>query len=476
MKASALHAVLVHSLACLLALPLLGGLALAAKPAPPLGLAQAVQKALAYSPNLQATKEDLDAARELRQEMRTNFMPFLSTNYSYKGTQEAPTSRTALGVFQTGSANTYQWSTSLSQPIFTGFNLTSTYRLADLGVDVAQVQVRLTALDLVLGVKEAYFEYLRAQKAEEVASQAVKQLTSHLQTAKDFFDVGIIPINDVLKAEVELANAQQQEVAAQNATSVARAKLNTLLGLAVDGALEVEDILAYHQVDIAYDEARNLARRQRPELASLDLKLLQADQTIRQAQSRYYPQVNLVGSYIQTSDRPELGDNDYYDPTNWQVVTQLDWTFWEWGRTGHQVSQRRAQKRRLERTRRDVRDQVDLQVKQTYLGLHDVEKNIVTAKASIRSATENFRITEERFREQLATNTDVLDAQTLLTQAQNNYYSALTLYNVAEARLRRAMGDGVPDGVVFPPEAEPVQRPELAPLSRALGGQPPAQR
>ena len=71
-------------------------------------------------------------------------------------------------------------------------------------------------------------------------------------------------------------------------------------------------------------------------------------------------------------------------------------------------------------------------------------------RASIRSATENFRITEERFREQLTTNTEVLDAQTLLSQARNNYNTALTQYNVAEARLRRAMGGGLPEGVEPP--------------------------
>lgn len=440
----------------------------AAEGAPPLGLNQAIQKALAYSPNLQATVEDLDAARAARSESQTSFLPALRTNYTYTGLQHYNHSRSALGYSQVGSLNTYQWTTSASQPLFTGFNLLSTYRLADLGVDVAQAQVRITMLDLVLQVKESYFAYLRAQKAETVADQAVAQLTSHLKDAKDFYEVGLIPVNDVLKSDVELANAQQQEVSAQNATAVARSQLNTLLGLPVDSPLDVEDILKHHPVDIDYDQARHQARLERPELKAVNLRLLQADQSIVQAQSRYYPQVSLVGAYIFTSDRPELGQNDYYDPTQMQLVTTLDWTFWEWGRTYQQVSQRRAQKRHLENTRRDLQDQVDLQVKQSYLSLHDVEKNISTAEASIRSATENYRITEERFREQLSTNTDVLDAQTLLTQARENYYTALADYNVAEARLRRAMGAGVPEGVTPPPESRPVERRDLNPLSSAM--------
>ena len=447
-----------------------------AAPAPgQLTLDQAIAKALAYSPNLAAAKEDLLVADLQRQESQTYFLPSLGTSYIYQADQNAKISRTALGPVATSAENTFAWSTTLTQPLFTGFRLTSNYRLADLGVDVAEMQVRLAVLDVVLSVKETFFDYLRAQKAEDVAKQAVLQLTSHLQTAQDFHEVGIIPINDVLKVEVELANAQQQEVSANNATSVAQSRLNTLLGLPVDNNLEVEDILSFHEVPISYDQARAAARDQRPELKALDLRLLQSDQSILQAQSYYYPQLNLQGSYNFMSDSPEMGDSNVYDASGWQVVTRLDWTFWEWGRTTHQVGQRRAQKRRLENTRRDTQDQVDLQIKQYYLALHDAQKNITTAKASIRSAQENYRITQERFKEQLTTNTEVLDAQTLLTQAQNNYFNSLTVYNIAEARLRRSMGGGLPRGLEMPVEAQPDDPQQRGLFSRWLALPRPGQ-
>ena len=447
-----------------------------AAPAPgQITLDQAIQKALAYSPNLAAAKEDLTTADLQRQESQTYFLPSLGTAYIWQRDQNAKISNTPFGPMVTGTENSYLWSTTLTQPLFTGFRLTSAYRLADLGVDVAAMQVRLAVLDVALTVKEAFFDYLRAQKAEEVARQAVVQLTSHLKTAQDFHEVGIIPINDVLKVEVELANAQQQEVSANNATSASRSRLNTLLGLPVDDSLEVEDILNFHEVPITYDQARASARAQRPELKSLDLRLMQSDQSILQAQSYHYPQLNLQGAYNFMSDSPEMGDANVYDASGWQVVTRLDWTFWEWGRTTHQVGQRRAQKRRLENTRRDTRDQVDLQVKQSYLALHDAQKNIATAKASIRSAQENYRITQERFKEQLTTNTEVLDAQTLLTQAQNNYFTSLTIYNVAEARLRRAMGGGLPEGVAMPAQAEPDAPRERGLFSRWLALPRPGQ-
>jgi len=413
-------------------------------------LDQALDLALAYSPKLKAAQEALAAARFSQKEAFTYFLPTLGTSYAWKRMQDEPTVNLNGMNFQTGSLNTYQWSTYLSQPIFTGFRLTSTYRLAELGVDLAKLDLRLAQLDLVVAVKEAYLEYLRAQKSWKVAQQAVRQLKAHLKVSQDFYDVGIIPINDVLKTKVGLSSAQQEEVKAKNAVDLARSKLNVLLGRPVQEELEVKDILRYRRVEITYDQAHRIALEKRPELKALALRLEQADQAITQAQSQYYPQVSLRGAYNFTSDKPELGDNDYYDPSGWEVSTQVEWTFWEWGRTRHRVSRRRAQKRRLGNLENDLKDQVGLQVKQAILFLRESEKNIFTAKVAITQAKENYRITLERFKEQLTTNTELLDAQVLLTNAQNNYFTALTVYNLAKARLWRFMGLGRGD---FPPGA-----------------------
>ncbi len=446
----------------LVGLVLWGVMVLAGAPAPAAGetltLDQALDQALAYSPKLKAAQEALAAARFTQKEAFTYFLPTLGTSYSWRRMQDEPTVNLNGMSFQTGSLNTYQWSTYLSQPIFTGFRLTSTYRLAQLGVDLARLEMRLARLDLVVAVKEAYLEYLRAQKSWKVAKQAVRQLKAHLKVSQDFYDVGIIPINDVLKTKVGLSGAQQQEVKAKNAVDLARSKLNVLLGRPVQQALEVQDILRYQPVDIDYARAHRIALEKRPELKALALRLEQAGQAVTQAQSQYYPQVSLRGAYNFTSDKPELGDNDYYDPSGWEVSTQVEWTFWEWGRTKHRVSRRQAQRRRLGMLQSDLKDQVGLQVKQALLFLRESEKNISTARISIAQAKENYRITLERFKEQLTTNTELLDAQVLLTHAQNNYFSALTVYNVAKARLWRFMGLGRGD---FPPADGGSKRADL---------------
>lgn len=433
-------------------LPLLLVLALAtspvwaAKPADKdqgITVLQALSMALDYSPNIKQVLAELQKAQLQKKEAFTYFLPSLSTNYTWTKNQNPSSFRTQGSLVVVGSENVYQWTTGFKQPLFTGLRLTSQYKLSELGVDLAEVNMTTATMEVALKVKEAYFLYLRAIKGVGVANSAVKRLESQLKVSRDFHEVGIIPVNDVLKVDVELANAMQDRVSAYNNRALSMSRLNRLLGLPVEKELKVADKLGYYPLKVNYIKAREKARVERPELKALNIRLKQADQSILTVESGYYPQISLQGSYFFTGDSPELGESAFYDATDYQIVTQLDWSFWEWGRTKHQAGQVKADKRRLEAVRQDLQDQVDLQVREAVLFLTEAQLNIATATTQIKQAKENYRITFERYQEQLTTNTEVLDAQLLLTQAKVNYYNALTTFNIAEARLKRAMGEGL---------------------------------
>ncbi|MBU1276487.1 MAG: TolC family protein [Proteobacteria bacterium] len=422
--------------------------AMAASPKAPapggeITLQKALTMALDYSPNIKQNLAEMDKSVSRRKEAMTYFLPSFGTRYSWQKTQYPPQYRIAGNTMTVGSDNVYRWSTGLTQPLFTGFRLSSQYELAKLGVDLAETNLWLVYLEVAYQVKEAYFLYLRAIKTAEVADQTVKQLEAQLKVSRDFYEVGIIPINDVLKTEVNLSDAKQSRIRAFNNRALTRSRLNRLLGLPVEHRLRVQDILKSYPVNTDFERARQVAQVERPELKAINLQLQQADQSIRMAQSGYWPSVNLKADYIFTGDSPAMGSSEYYDTTDWVVATQLDWSFWEWGRTMHQTSQQRAGKRRLEAVKRDIEDEVSLQVKEAILYLLESQANIATATVGVKQAEENYRITFERYREQLTTNTELLDAQVLLSRARRSYYDALAVFNVAEAGLQRSMGRGL---------------------------------
>lgn len=407
-------------------------------------LEKSISQALANSYKIKARGERIEQANYIKNQARADFLPKLGTSYSYTRLGEIPVSRSPFssGVnIPVGTKDNFQWTGFVSQPIFTGFALISSYRLAELGIDQSQLELELEKLDLVLRVKEAYFNILGADKSVEVAQTTVESLSQTVTVARSFFEVGMIPINDVLKAEVELANAQQSLVKAMNASETTRSTFNTVLARPVTEPVEVEDILVFKPEAEEYDVYVQKALDDRPEIKVLDVNILQADQQIRLAKSKYYPEVALVYQYIKQGDEPAVSGSPYEDASYWQVQAVLNWTFWEWGKTYFAGKEKESLKRQLMETKADVEDGIRLQVKQATLDLDASAKNLPTTQKGVDSGEENLRVNEERYKAQVSTITDLLDAQTLLARARLDYYRALYDHNLAKARLERALGN-----------------------------------
>jgi outer membrane protein TolC len=249
------------------------------------------------------------------------------------------------------------------------------------------------------------------------------------------------PKNDLLEAEVALANAKQELVAAENRLQVAYAEFNTLLRRFIDAPVVLEDILTYKHVAQTWESAWEAAKRNRAELKMADLQVTIAERNVQLARKDYTPEINLRANYSKLGDNPNVqGGEGIIDPDSWHVMLSATWTFWEWGKTRHGVREKLCLLTQAKEKREQAEDDIRLEVKKACLKLRESEKNIFTVKKAIEQAQENLRMNEERYKAQVATSTDVLDARTLLSKTETNYYNALSDYNIAKAQLDRAMG------------------------------------
>jgi outer membrane protein len=408
-------------------------------------LEQGIKDAFENNWSVQAKEEKVSESEFAKNEAKAGFLPTFSTSYSYTHLGFVPSIDTSIfGTnleFKMGDQDIYQWQATVRQPIFTGFALISAYELTKLGIDQSKIDLELEKLDLALKVKEAYFNILRADKTVNVAKSAVESLEAHHTVAKNFYDVGMIPVNDLLKAEVELANAQHNLIQAHNASRLARVSFNVLLSRSVDEPFEIEDILKYIKETPDFDDCLGKALKARPEIKALDLTDAQIDQQINLAKSKYYPEVALTYNYIKAGDTPDVSGSNFQLSNQWQANIGLSWTFWDWNKTRNSVNQIESQKRQLSQTRKSIEDGIKLQLKQAILNLKEAEEKIPTAQKAVDQAEENLRVSEERYKAQVTTSTEVLDAQTLLSQARMNYYNALYDHNLARAGLLRAVGE-----------------------------------
>jgi outer membrane protein len=416
-------------------------LAQAGEPVGKYNLDESVALALSKNYALKARKEQIEQARMVKNQARADFLPKAATNYSYTRLGEVLTFKSGLGGdVPISTKDNYASTTSVTQPIFTGFALLSTFELAKLGIDQSETEMALDTLDLALRVKEAYFNILIADKGIEVGEKDVDARKANLEVARSFHEVGLVPINDVLKSQVELANSTENLVTAKNAAKLARAAFNTLLTRSVNDPVALEDILIYKAETYEFDALTNEALEKRPEMQLIEIGLLQADQQIRLAKSKYYPEVALRWEYQRQGDDWQVSGDEFHQDPYWQVTAGLTWTFWEWGKTYYGIREKEGLKKELIQRKLELEDNIRYELKDDLLRLENAAENIPTTKIAVEQGEENLRVNEERYKAQVATITDVLDAQTLLTQARVNHYRALYNHNLARFRLQRALG------------------------------------
>jgi outer membrane protein len=415
----------------------------AAEKAGVMTLQDSIDMALQRNVTVNSAREGVKASEAKKNEAFTGFLPRFSTAYSYSRLNEAPQVKLSLTGYQpieTGTEDNYNWFVELRQPIFAGGRILSTFQASRIGLDISRVEELSTIQNIVLETRAAYFNILKAEKLLEVAKQSVEQRTAQRDLAQNFFDVGLIPKNDLLTAEVELANGTQLLVRAENGLEISRAKFNTVLRRGINEPVSVEDILKYEAYEKTLEECFRMAAEQRPEIKSSALKVEQAQKQVDVAASEFYPSVNLSGRYGRFGEYADLRGSLYQDPESWSVLAVASWDFWEWGRTKYNRDFYQSRQQQAQDALIGVRDQVALDVKSAYLSMKEAEKRIRVSGKSIEQADENLRIYQERYRVQVATSKDVLDAQTLLVRARADYYDALGDYQIALARLERSMG------------------------------------
>jgi outer membrane protein len=403
-------------------------------------LDEALRTAWSKNPSLlEADQTHNSALAEVRR-TRAEFFLKASAHYNYANLQDAPFQRISGKEMQVGDRDAHHWDVTVTQPLFTGFAITSRYQMARISAMIKELEKERTLLDVSQAVKTAWFTSLLAAKIEKVADDTVAALTAHAKDAEKFFKHGVIPQNDLLKSNVALANAIQEKERARANSQISLSQLFTIIGIDLDSPIVQEDTDSITQKAYDLQQLTAEAVDNSPVLASYRLGLENLDQAITLAKSPYYPEIALSGKYEQNGQDIGAETNTYANEHNSTVLVTAKWDFFEWGKTGADIEKQRLAKLALMEKMKGVENQIKLETKSAYLDLNVAANNTATANDGLQQAKENARITNSQYRNQLTTSTEVLDSQTFLSQAKSNYYRALYGYMVALANLERAVG------------------------------------
>lgn len=385
-----------------------------------LSLQDSVSLALKNNPTIQIADVDRQKSELSLDQAKAGRLPSLSLGSSYS--------------VKDGNASDSSVSNSLrmSLPIYTGGKIEGQIDQAEKNVKAADLSVEKAKQQLVLDATTAYFNVLETNNLANVNQEMVNNLQTHLNNVRAKYEVGVVAKADVLRSEVELANAQQNLIKAQNNYEVAKSNLTNIIKVDNDD-VRLKEELQYVAYGRTLEESLALAEKNRPDIAQADLNVKAADTGVDIAKSGKKPSVSASAS---------TGWNDSLLPSdsNWSVGVSASWNIFDGNITNSQIKSAEASVDKAKLQAQQIKDDARQEVRQNYLGMKEAEKRLQTTEIAANKANEDLYIATEKYKAGAGTNLDVIDAQLALTQAKTNHIQALYDFNVNKAKLDKAIG------------------------------------
>ena len=397
--------------------------------------------ALQQDHSLAAVRNQAEAAGFEAQAARAQRWPTVAVGGSYTQLDDSPAFDFAFTGLPLTPPELFEddkyvmGSASLTIPLFTSGRISSSIAAAEARERGVGAQVTAATADVKLAVADSYVGVLRARKAHGVASSNVQTLEALTRDTTSMFERELVPKNELLAVQVALADARQNELRAANAAEVAAAAYNRRLGAPLDRPVELSETLAV-PVELSQDLPALVeqAKSRRTELAAFDAQAETYGQLARTERSRVLPQVALSGGY-------QYLENQFLDDeTVGMAGIGVQWALFDGGQSRKRAAALDRNRRATEQQRAEASSQIELQVRQAYLDIHESRQRVVVTAQAADQADENLRIARERYTAGLGTQTQLLQAETLRVQALRNRDDASLDAGLAQLRLARAVG------------------------------------
>ena len=400
-------------------------------------LEQAWVEALAADHGLQAIRENTVASEHQLQAAKAARLPNINLASGYTMLEKAPFAIASIGgnalSVQMGERESLSYQAMSVLPLYTSGQISGQINAATAGLEASQFFEVGKTLNLKLTVAEAYVGVLRSNKALDVVNSHVATLRSHAADVVNFYDQGMVSRNDLLAAQVALADAVQMSIKVGNGADIAAAAYNRLLGRPLKQKVALGELQPGLLSNESLEELTQKAINGRYELQVLQQQSTALKHQASAIRGKSGPQVALSGGYV-------YHENNYQSPEGqWMVNVGMQWNVFDAGLINNQAKASERQARSLAEQYDEALSQIELQVRQYWLATQETQKRVTVTEKAVGQAEENLRVNRDRYENGLSTNTEVLAAEALRTGSQDNHANAIYDAVLAGLRLKRAV-------------------------------------
>jgi outer membrane protein TolC len=338
----------------------------------------------------------------------------------------------------------YRTRLDLQWPIYNGGRTDALERAARAEASASSADVAAAQADLRLEVARAFWALVTARATEQVLEQGVTRAQANVRDVRERFNAGLIPPNEVASAEAQESRQRMLLIEARNQRDISSSELARLIGMDVLGpSLEPAAELEALPSPGALQDARALivqARSVRPERRALEQRIQAGEEQLAAARAGTMPTIAIVSGFDYARPNPRIFPRADRWEDSWDAGVNLSWNLWDGGRTRAEVAQAGSNVTAARRRLDEFDSVVALEVRQRQLEIDSGRAAVTAAGDAVRAAAEARRVVAERYQAGVATQTEVLDADFALLQAELDRTRAQAGVRLAEARLARSLG------------------------------------
>lgn len=421
------------ALACILFLPP------SVKAGESYSMESAVERALRKNPDVESARFTLQAAESARKAARSDFGPSLDVNYSYSRYSKDRPSRY--------EPNVTTMTVQASQPLFTGFNLLNAYQKAALEEERQKLQLQAQRLTVVADVQEAFISYLKAEASISSTRRSLERAQAQLNMAKTAWNIGLRPRLDVLQAETDLAQTEALLIKYENDRNVWLTRLNTLLDLPPDAAVDYRGDLELTPFKRTLEACLRQALECRPDLLMARKSVEMAFKDLGMTKSLFWPQVSAIVGWSTTGSHLDAAGSRYTkkDYSYGEIGLSVNWTLFSSGKRFYLTQQAQRQISALEAAVRSSINNCAYAVRSSLLSTQDAYRSVKVSQRAVISARESYADAKMRYELQSGSYLDLLTAQSALSDAELAEISSRADCLIALSQLYETMGELHPD-------------------------------
>jgi outer membrane protein len=324
---------------------------------------------------------------------------------------------------------------SLDVPLLQQYKIGLGIRATEVGREIAKEDVRAERQKISAEVRSAYFELVATQAGVDAAQEAVKTLEEAQRVTIRYVAEKTVLKGDALEVDARLIKAHYDLSVAENALATQHEHLNQLLGRDIATPFRVDVMPEEDTVTLTLEGARQQATENRPEIRQAHLKEKQANYDRRIAKAEYIPDLGIAVSYMGIQNVQVL-------PTNVGMAGfALTWEPFDWGRRRNRIREKSNALAQAHNGAQEAESQIGVEVGQKYRKWKEASLLLKATRIGHEAATEEFRVTSNRYKDQAALVRDLLQAQARSTETEYQYQQALSSYWSTQAELRKAMGE-----------------------------------